>query len=74
MKTRGWLLFLSVFLFQLLMASGHLFSYDEVVIFETASRLVEDGRSDLLPTPEVMQYTKQSPAGLWYSKLGMGMF
>lgn len=68
----GGLLFLAVLAFQLTFASGHLYSFDEVVLLETAEALLDRGGSELAPTPEVEQYAVYGRGGGLYSKLGIG--
>ncbi len=66
-------LFAAVLLFQLLFASGHVYSYDEVVALETAVNLVERGDAAIEFSPERRLYTKPGRDGRLYSKFGIGM-
>jgi hypothetical protein len=68
-----WPLFLAVLFFQLLFASGHLYSYDEVTLLKTATSLVE--RQELaVDLPDTARlYAKPGRDGRLYSKFGIGM-
>jgi hypothetical protein len=66
-------LFLSGILFQLLFASGHLYSFDEAVILDTAIGIAERGDPAISPTPEKRLYSKPGSDGRLYSKFGLGM-
>jgi len=68
-----WIIFLCVFSFQMLFASGHLYSYDEVVILETAVNLVDRSELSIDYTPARREYTKPGLDGKLYSKFGIGM-
>lgn len=67
------LLFLSILLFQAAVGSGGVFSYDEVVLFETAAQLVDHGTASLSYSPEVAEYSRRGRDGRLYSKFGMAM-
>jgi hypothetical protein len=59
--------------FQLFFASGHVYSFDEVVILDTAIGIVERGDPAIPNTPERRLYAKPGADGRLYSKFGFGM-
>lgn len=66
-------LFAAGLLFQLLFASGHAYSFDEVVILDTAIGIVERGDPSVPNTAERRLYSKPGADGRLYSKFGFGM-
>ncbi|RMH56214.1 MAG: hypothetical protein D6679_09795 [Candidatus Hydrogenedentota bacterium] len=67
------LLFAAFLLFEIAFAPGHLFSYDEVVILETAQQILDSAQAGLPDTREIREYSKVGRDGRLYSKFGMGM-
>lgn len=67
------LIFCGILFFQIAFASGHIYSYDELMIAETAENLVERSSSSLDPTPDKELYAKYGLDGGLYSRFGIGM-
>jgi len=67
------LIFCGILVFQIVFASGRIYSYDELVVAETTENLIQQSSSALDPTPDKEQYAKYGRDGGLYSRFGMGM-
>lgn len=71
-RTSAIILFILTLVFQVLITSGHIYSFDEEVTFRTALSIVERGATAIEHTESNHFYCKQSPDGNYYSKFGIG--
>ncbi|MEW5694062.1 MAG: hypothetical protein AB1765_12300, partial [Candidatus Hydrogenedentota bacterium] len=66
------LLFLLTLTFQILIISGHIYSLDEEVTFQTARSIVENFSTDIEHTEKNHFYCKKGVDNKYYSKFGIG--
>lgn len=60
-------------MFQLAFASGHIYSYDELIILETAANIVDRGEAAIDYAPDRKMYVRRGSDGKFYSVFGIGL-